>query len=41
MKLQKILNSLNETNNSKFVTKDWNIVNGQSNANAKGNENYL
>ena len=29
----KILNSLNEPNDSKFVTRQWNIVNDQSNAN--------
>ena len=29
---QKILSLLNEANNSKFVTRKWNIVNDQSNA---------
>ena len=39
MEDQKILNLLNELNNSKFVTRKWNIVNGQSNANYDvGNE---
>ena len=39
MEHQKILNSLNEANNSKFVTRKWNIVNDQSNANYDvGNE---
>ena len=39
MEDQKILNLLNELNNSKFVTKKWNIVNDQSNANYDvGNE---
>ena len=33
MKLQKVLNLLNETSNSKFVTRKWNIVNDQCNAN--------
>ena len=32
MKHQKILNLLNEANNSKFVTRKWNIVSDQSNA---------
>ena len=32
MEHQKILNLLNEANNSKFVTRKWNIVNN-SNAN--------
>ena len=36
---QKILNLLNETSDSKFVTRKWNIVNDQSNANDDvGNE---
>ena len=30
MEYQKILNSLNETNDSKFVTRKWNIVNDNS-----------
>ena len=33
MEHQKNLNSLNELNNSKFLTRKWNIVNDQSNAN--------
>ena len=34
-----ILNLLNEENNSKFMTRKWNFVNGQSNANFDaGNE---
>ena len=33
MEHQKILNLLNEANDSKFVTRKWNIVNDQSNAN--------
>ena len=32
MKHQKIFNLLNETNDSKFVTRKWNIVNDGSNA---------
>ena len=32
MKHQKILNLLNEASDSKFVTRNWNIVNDQSNA---------
>ena len=31
MKHQKMLNLLNEANNSKFVTRKWNIVNDLSN----------
>ena len=39
MEHQKLLNSLNEASDSKFVTKKWNIVNDQSNANYDvGNE---
>ena len=39
MKQQKILNLLNEANDSKFVTRKWNIVNDHSNANyGVGNE---
>ena len=39
MEHQKILNLLNEANNSKFVTRKWNLVNDQSNVNYdKGNE---
>ena len=39
MEHQKILNLLNEANDSKFVTKKWNIVNDQSNVNYDvGNE---
>ena len=30
---QKILNLLNEASDSKFVTRKWNLVNHQSNAN--------
>ena len=33
MEHQKILNLLNEVNDSKFVTRKWNIVNDNSNAN--------
>ena len=33
MKHQKILNLLNEANDSKFVTRKWNIVNDKSHAN--------
>ena len=33
MEHQKSLNLLNEESNSKFVTRKWNIVNDQSNAN--------
>ena len=33
MKNKKILNSLNEGSDSTFMTKKWNIVNDQSNAN--------
>ena len=40
MEHQQILNLLNEVNDSKFVTKKWNIVNDQSNTNYNvGNEN--
>ena len=36
---QEILNLLNEASNSKFLTRKWNIVNDQSNANYDvGNE---
>ena len=36
---QKILNLLNDANDSKFVTRKWNIVNGNSNSNyAAANE---
>ena len=39
MEHQKKLNLLNEVNDSKFVTRKWNIVNDQSNANYDpGNE---
>ena len=39
MKHPKILNLLNEENNSKFVTVKWNIANNNSKANYKeGNE---
>ena len=31
MEHQKILNLLNEANNFKFVTREWNIVNGKGN----------
>ena len=33
MKHQKVLNLLNEANNSKFVKRKWNIANDNSNAN--------
>ena len=33
MEHQKILNSLNEANHSKFVTKKWNIVHDSSKVN--------
>ena len=33
MEHQKILNLLNEANDSKFVTRKWNTVNDNSNAN--------
>ena len=33
MEHHKILNLLNELSDSKFVTRNWNIVNDQSNAN--------
>ena len=33
MEHQKTLNSLNEANDSKFVTRKWNIVSDQSNSN--------
>ena len=33
MEHQKILNLLNEANNSNFVTRKWNIFNDQSNIN--------
>ena len=33
MEHQKILNVFNEANDSKFVTRKWNIVNDESNAN--------
>ena len=39
MEYQKILNLLNESNDSKFLTRKWNIVNDNSKANYnKGNE---
>ena len=39
MEHQKVLNSLNEVSDSKFVTRNWNTVNEQSNANySAGNE---
>ena len=39
MEHQKILNSLNETSDSKIVTREWDIVNDQSNSNYDvGNE---
>ena len=34
MKQQKILHVLNEINNSKFVTRKWNIFNDQSDTNS-------
>ena len=37
MEHQKILNSLNEVNDSKFVTRKWNIVNDNSNTNQEEN----
>ena len=33
MEHQKILNVFNEANDSKFVTRKWNIANDESNAN--------
>ena len=33
MEHQKILNLLNEPNNSKFLTRKWNIISDNSNAN--------
>ena len=33
MEYQKILNLLDEANDSKFIISNWNIVNDQSNAN--------
>ena len=33
MEHQKILNVLNESNDSKFVTRNWNIVNDKSDVN--------
>ena len=33
MEHQKILNLLNEANDSKFVTRKWNTANGNSNSN--------
>ena len=39
MEHQKILNLLNEAGDSKFVTRKWNLINDQSNANCSlGNE---
>ena len=39
MKHRKILNFLNKANDSKFVTRKWNIVNDNSKANfERGNE---
>ena len=39
MEHQKTINLLNEASNSKFITRKWNIVNDQSNANYSiGNE---
>ena len=39
MEHQKMLNLLNEPNDSKFVPRNWNIVSDQSNANYDiGNE---
>ena len=39
MEHQKVLKFLNEVNNSKFVTRKWNIVNDNSNANyCEGNK---
>ena len=39
MKHQKILNFLNKANDSKFVTRKWNIVNDNSKASfERGNE---
>ena len=36
MELQKMLHLLNGANDSKFVTRKWNIVNGNSKANYEG-----
>ena len=39
MESQKISNSLNEANDSKFVTRKWSIINEPSNVNfAAGNQ---
>ena len=39
MESQKISNSLNEANDSRFVTRKWSIINDQSNGNyAAGNK---
>ena len=39
MEHQKTLNLLNKVSDSKLVTRNWNIVNGQSNVNeSEGNE---
>ena len=41
MEYQKILISFNEASDTKFVTRKWNIVNDQSNANCDiGNETF-
>ena len=42
MELQKILNLLSESSDSKFVSRKWNIVNDQSDANYDaGKKNYI
>ena len=41
MEYQNILNLLNEANYSKFVTRKWNIVNDQSNANYDGGDEII
>ena len=41
MEHQKILNFSNEVSDSKFATKNWNIVNDESNTNyTAGNETF-
>ena len=41
MEYQKILNLLNDASDSEFVTKNWNINNGQSNANYSVKNNII
>ena len=41
MKHPKILNLLNEPNDSKFVTRKWNIVNHQSNVNYDARNKFV